>query len=511
MHRTCWGAIAACFLPPLIARGAVVPIGSEFQVNTYTTGGQYYSAVACNPDGSFVVVWTGAADQDGSDYGIFGQRYDSNGATTGTEFQINTYTTSYQTSSRVCANAAGEFVVVWGSYGPSFSEGDVFVRRYDSNGAPLGSEFLVNTYTTESQEPDGVACTSDGRFVVVWSSHGQDSDTWGIFGQRFAPNGAPLGTEFQVNTYTTGPQLYASIAADDDGDFVVVWTSFYGQDGSYQGVFGQRFASSGVVLGTEFQVNTVTAGFQGNPHVASSASGDFVVVWDGAVAGVRGQRFASSGSLLGTEFLVNTYTTFVQAPDEVAASANGDFVVTWGSYGDGSSGGVFGQRFASSGSPLGTQFQVNTYTTFGQQPSGLCSTAHGRFVVTWDSVGQDGDDLGVFAQRFNSVQGVDHYLCHQVKDLKVPGKFVPMLGLSVVDQTGGFTCEVKKPKLLCNPADKSGSGIFNPNLHYCCYQAKCVPKKVEAAYDITDQFGNLRLQTKKPKFLCNPCDRAPVS
>jgi cysteine-rich repeat protein len=123
----------------------------------------------------------------------------------------------------------------------------------------------------------------------------------------------------------------------------------------------------------------------------------------------------------------------------------------------------------------------------------------------------DGQPCGLGGSCNNSSCLVNnHYLCHQVKDLKVPAKFTSILGTSVVDQTGNFTCEVKKPKFLCNPADKNGSGIADSNLHYCCYQVKCLPKKVTAAYDITDQFGLLRLETKKPKFLCNPCDKTPA-
>jgi len=92
----------------------------------------------------------------------------------------------------------------------------------------------------------------------------------------------------------------------------------------------------------------------------------------------------------------------------------------------------------------------------------------------------------------------------------VPAKFAPVTNLTVVDQTGSFTCEAKKPKLLCNPASKDGSVVSEPDLHYCCYQVKCAPKKVAADYDVTDQFGILRLQTNKPKFLCNPCEKAPA-
>jgi cysteine-rich repeat protein len=103
----------------------------------------------------------------------------------------------------------------------------------------------------------------------------------------------------------------------------------------------------------------------------------------------------------------------------------------------------------------------------------------------------------------------NNYNCHQVKDLKVPAKFVSVVGTTVVDQTGNFTCEVKKPKFLCNPAQVNGGPIQIPSLHYCCYQTKCVPKKVAVAYDITDQFGTLRLETKKPKFVCTPCEKSP--
>jgi hypothetical protein len=39
------------------------------------------------------VAWK-SADQDGDSWGVFGQRYDSEGVAQGVEFQINSYTTS---------------------------------------------------------------------------------------------------------------------------------------------------------------------------------------------------------------------------------------------------------------------------------------------------------------------------------------------------------------------------------------------------------------------------------
>src|SRR6185295_20212057 len=114
-------------------------------------------------------------------------------------------------------------------------------RLCDASGTPQASEFRVNSYTTGAQAVPAVAADSCGDFVVVWHSFsGQDGSTYGVFGQRFDPLGAPKGAEFRVNSYTTSGQSTPAVAADADGDFVVVWQST-GQDGSQEGLIGQRY------------------------------------------------------------------------------------------------------------------------------------------------------------------------------------------------------------------------------------------------------------------------------
>jgi hypothetical protein len=103
----------------------------------------------------------------------------------------------------------------------------------------------------------------------------------------------------------------------------------------------------------------------------------------------------------------------------------------------------------------------------------------------------------------------NHYLCRQVKDLKTPAKFVAVAGISVVDQTGSDTCEAKKPFLLCDPVSKNGGLVPDPAAHLCCYKLKCGLKPA-VNYEVTDQFWNGSITTKKPKFLCNPCTKAPA-
>ena len=150
--------------------------------------------------------------------------------------------------------------------------------------------------------------------MVVWRSFGSDgTDTsdWSIQGQRYEANGTPVGGEFQVNSYTTFSQTNPSVAADAQGNFVVVWWSdgSYGTDTSDESIQGQRYDPSGAPVGDEFQVNTYTTGFQGTPAVAIEPQGDFVVVWesDGSYGtdtsdrSIQGQRY-SGGSIFADGF-----------------------------------------------------------------------------------------------------------------------------------------------------------------------------------------------------------------
>ena len=79
-----------------------------------------------------------------------------------------------------------------------------------------------------------------GNFVVVWHDAGQDGSGAGVFGQRYASDGTPQGSEFRVNTHTTDAQGSASVASIGGGTFVVAWQS-QNQDGSAYGIFSQRY------------------------------------------------------------------------------------------------------------------------------------------------------------------------------------------------------------------------------------------------------------------------------
>ena len=261
----------------------------------------------------------------------------------------------------------------------------------------------MSEYTTGKQIRPAIEAALDGTFTVTWASAGQDGDGYGIFARRFPPGTTP-GGEFQLNAFTTGAQYHPGISASANGDFVVVWDSF-GQDGNGLGVIARRFTSTGAPKADEFQVNTYVTQNQYRPVVASAPGGEFVVAWNGPgngdAFGIFGQRFDATGAPVGGEFHVNTYTTQSQYRPAVAADPAGNFVIVWQSYAQDAYGfGIFSQQFRSDGTPVGDEFQCNTYTTFEQGRAAVTGQANGDFVVAWRSYSQDGSNYGAFVRRF---------------------------------------------------------------------------------------------------------------
>jgi hypothetical protein len=124
----------------------------------------------------------------------------------------------------IAADDDGDLVVAWGSNFQDGSEYGIFAQRFSSAGTPLGGEFQVNSSTVLGQVGAAIAADAGGDFVVVWNHSVVYEDTYTISARRFSRAGIGLATEFQVSSSTVGgfPRLPA-VAADRDGDFVVAW------------------------------------------------------------------------------------------------------------------------------------------------------------------------------------------------------------------------------------------------------------------------------------------------
>ena len=398
-------------------------LGAEFQVNSTTANNQSDPTVAMLLDGGFIVTWVDS-DADGSDEGVFAQRYDAGGNTVGGEFQVNDQHTGIQYKPHVTGLDDGGYVVSWTAYDGSTSNYNLYAQRYDKDGvAAEATEYKVNSENYNQQFDSQVTAMNDGGYLVTWTSYGQDGKGWGVFSQRYDENNLPDGAEFRVNTYETNNQAKSSVTRLDDGGYVVVWSS-YGQGGLdailRDDIYGQRYDASSNPVGAEFKINSHDADIQRSPVVAATGDGGYIVAWasadqDGDRWGIYAQKFDDNNDPVGGEFQVNTETHAEQYEPAISATENGGVVVTWTSdEQDGHANGIFGQLLDQDAQPVGNEFQVNTTFTHVQEDSsvgafnllrpgvGAGAAVDAGFVVTWLSFRQDGnEDWAVYAQRFD--------------------------------------------------------------------------------------------------------------
>jgi hypothetical protein len=381
-------------------------MGEEFLVNSYTPDAQERSSVATLADGGFVIGWQ-SQGEDGSGFGIFGQRYDANGKRLGREFRMNTHLADDQMMPSLAGLEDGSFVAVWVSANQDGAGSGIYGQMFAADGSRKNREFTVGTFLDSRPARDEttprVAALADGGFVVVWAANGKDGSGSGIYGQRFDAAGERVGTEIGINTTVAGDQVTPSIAPLDDGGFIVAWASKH-QDGSGFGISGQRFDADANVAGDEFNVPSNASGDQRMPSVAELDGGGFVVVWTSKAKGktdsdIFGQRFTATGRQDGDSFRINVRKEKDQVQPSVIASPDGGFAVVWASdKQDGSAFGVVARRFNSEGETVDPDLTINETTRNDQWQPSVAAFADGRLIVTWTSFDQDGSQEGVYGR-----------------------------------------------------------------------------------------------------------------
>ncbi len=372
---------------------------SELKINTYTNGIQINPKVAVDSSNSFIVVWQG--EGNGDDNGIFAQRFNSSGVAQGSELKINTYTTGIQSNPEIVVDSTNNFVVVWQGEGDGDDNG-IFAQRISSSGFKEGSEFRVNTYTTGIQSNPSIASGSQNSLFITWNGEGSE-DNQGVYLKYLNSDATQQYPEFKVNTYTTGIQSNPSIAANTNGNIVIAWQGE--GSGDINGLYTKRFNGFGSSVGDDIQVNTYTTGNQFNPSVGIDGTGKFSIVWEGSSSNdndsIYSKRFFSDGSVSESEFLVSLYTTGVQENASISMNTSGNFVISWDGEGENENQGIFSKFFDNNGTVQGGEFKMNTYTTNIQKNPNVFMNNNGRIMSVWQSMNQEGNSTdGIYSKRY---------------------------------------------------------------------------------------------------------------
>jgi hypothetical protein len=138
------------------------------------------------------------------------------------------------------------------------------------------------------------------------------------------------------------------------------------------------------------------------PAVAMDGVGNLIVVWEAEVTGeahnIHGRLFDAAGAPLTGEFRVNSTISFDQIQPDVARNAAGEFIVVWESDDqDGNQAGVYGQRYTALGASSGDEFRVNLRTVGSQDQASVGIASNGIAVVAFhDAL------LGVLGRAFDA-------------------------------------------------------------------------------------------------------------
>ncbi|MHC2333208.1 calcium-binding protein [Bradyrhizobium sp. USDA 4454] len=224
---------------------------------------------------------------------------------------------------------------------PDLSYRSIVLQRVD----PLGNTFGAPiTIASSSYSPTligsvvsspGVTALSNGSVAVSYTYGSYNTGTLrtDVFAKIVAPDGT-VGAEIKLNT-TAGNETNATIAPVAGGGFLAAWQDnifsgfgTVGGDGSGSGISAQLFDAAGNKVGSQFTVNTTTAGSQTNPSATTLSNGNILVSWISG-ANVEAQIYTSAGVAVGSEKTLSTAPgpSASVGYDKVVALSGGGFAL----------------------------------------------------------------------------------------------------------------------------------------------------------------------------------------
>lgn len=402
MSRSITLVAGLVFALPSFVLAALIPNGGEVRVNTTTTGIQSHVEYAISANGSAVAVWdSDDASHDGSGRAVVGQRYSPLGVA-GSEFVINSTSTGNQQDAAVSIADNGMFVVVW--EGPDANGDGVYAQVYNADGTRLGGELAVNTSTLSFQDEAHVAMQGDGSsFVVVFTNN---DTTRRISARRYTISGGIItpGTELTVNGFfAIAEHSSPRVAMDSSGNFNVCWVNPGDTIEPGRAVFLKRFNSSGVSLGSDFLVNTTTAGDQQHPDISMTDTRT-IIVWETPTPGngvdVVARRFDAAGQTLSGELAVASFPAGDQLNPSVSCIDTDQYAVAWENRADNS---IRVRLLDALGAGSEQELIVNTTAGSQRNPDVfLFSTT--AAVVMWDGA-VTGDARGIGGRSYGIFDG----------------------------------------------------------------------------------------------------------
>ena len=216
-----------------LRRGGSTPRGRRRGASSASTppptGDQADASVAMNDRGEFVVAWA-SKGQDGDGWGVYAAAVRRLGARLGGEFRVNSATGGDQTSPSVAIDASGNFVITWSSNGQDGEESGASTR---SGSTPRGRRRGASSASTPP--PTATSNTPRWRWTRAGTSSSPGRATRKAIragastGANTWRTEAARGEEIRIETSSSKDQSHSTVAVDNYGHAVVVWSGQRGR------------------------------------------------------------------------------------------------------------------------------------------------------------------------------------------------------------------------------------------------------------------------------------------
>ena len=283
----CCCSLAGALAGAAAAQASYSTNGGEFALAGSLAGDQVRPQLSVGPSGGYLVWEDNSLSTNGTRVRAIalGSHLDAVSA----PFRVDQGSLGEQGRPRVALLKNGGAVFVWEGGKPGFQH--VYARFVSSSNTWASGDQLVGGATNHFQNGAAVAVLTNGNAVIVWASYARysSSSMLDVYGQLYSPEGKKIGSEFLVNQFTSYNQRTPSVAALSTGGFIVAWVSeqqrvipavvsnaydTFTSGGSFQtaknlprpsvDVYARAYTvSGGVVGGAEFHNNSGRPGSHG--------------------------------------------------------------------------------------------------------------------------------------------------------------------------------------------------------------------------------------------------------
>lgn len=304
------------------------PIGPEFELRPDTIGGVTTHDIAMFGDSGFVAAWSGSE-------GVFTQRYGADNQRIGSKTKMPSSLPYSLPVVRIAANPEGRYAVAWTS--PD-GDTDMEIRYalFNEAGQATASGQVNTTDGGRVQSSPRIAMDDAGNFTVAFVDEVSSLNT-DVYYRRFDRNGVPLGNDAPVpGANQSNVERDPAIAMSAAGRTVISWTDNY-YSTHYETVHFTLFDDSGFVAygdGAVSQFNNSTVDHR-NGDVAFDRAGNIYFTWKREVSATNSNDqivfsvFSYDGSRWYDEYVASESTQISVSDPAIEALAGGGLAIAY--------------------------------------------------------------------------------------------------------------------------------------------------------------------------------------